>query len=67
MYGKLEKDMLGNILCDCCGKEKKYYTFKTSRMVREFISCPNCDRKLVHLCLKCTKVFITVTGGIAPK
>lgn len=60
MYGRLNKDTLGFILCDKCGKHKKYSTFKTSELAKNFIGAPSCKRKLIYLCYECTKLFSTM-------
>ncbi|MBA7567274.1 hypothetical protein ES708_08983 [subsurface metagenome] len=63
MEGRLDKDSVGNILCDKCGKHNKYSTFKSSKLAKNFIGAPSCHRKLIHLCYECTKLFSTMAGG----
>jgi len=67
MRGHLDRDALGYILCDACGKNRKAYTFKASKFAYEFIDAPFCERKLIHLCHICAQKFIILTGGEYPR
>ena len=67
MFGQLLRDSSGFILCDKCGKHRKYYSIKPSQLARDFISAPFCKRKLIHLCFGCARLFSTMAGGEAQR
>lgn len=63
MWGNLERDSKGNILCDCCGKHKAVTVCKTSMLARWFIKAPSSERKLFHFCIACARAFSTLAQG----
>ena len=63
MFGKIERDSLGNIRCDKCYKHTAFYHFKSSQEAKKFIDAPLCKRKLIHLCFACGKLFSVIAGG----
>ena len=57
MFGKLERDGLGRILCDKCGKSPKQYTARTTKFLLNYLNLGWSPRKLFHLCIKCCREF----------
>lgn len=57
MYGKLERDSLGNSRCDKCGVKLGRYAVSPSHELYYFINAPSCKRQLIHLCLECVREF----------
>lgn len=63
MYGKLICDRLGRFLCDKCGLKLGRYIVRPSHELYYFINAPSCKRKLIRLCLECTREFSEMASG----